>query len=191
MMTRASKSIGVTALFVSLVATLTAGCTGDLIANLSEERGDDITAMFINNTAYRASFFVGSYDSLVRLPPGPIEWEQLRLEGMTSSEPIAFPCRNQLAIGTDELIQRALDTDVFDANEFDGDVFSTTVSFSAAPADSPSAALPTVGTAVGIEVQAGVDYGCGDQLIFTFEEDATAPGGFRIDYELLHTVADE
>lgn len=190
-MTRASKSIGLTALLVTLVATLTAGCTGDLIANLTEERGDDITAIFINNTAYRASFFVGSYDSLVRLPPGPIEWEQLRLEGMTSTEPIAFPCRSQLAIGTDELIQRALDTDVLDANEFDANVFSATVAFSSAPAGSPSASLPTIGTALGIEVQKGVDFGCADQLIFTFEEDDTAPGGFRVDYELLHTESDE
>ena len=54
-----------------------------------------------------------------------------------------------------------------------------------------AAALATAGTAEGIEVRLGVDYACGDQLIFTFVEDAEANGGFRIEYSLLRTERDE
>ena len=117
--------------------------------------------------------------------------QQQRLEAMTSTEPLTLACRHQTSVGTDELVQRMIDTDVPDEDGFDDDAFASVVSFSSAPSDSVAAALPTVGTAAGREARLGVDYACGDQLIFTFVEDATATGGFRIEYRLLRSGADE
>ena len=69
----------------------------------------------------------------------------------------------------------------------------TGVNFSAAPLGDPLEAEPTEGTALPSVVLNGTDFSCARPdinaqtgtglLIFTFEEDVTAPGGFRIDYE--------
>jgi hypothetical protein len=71
----------------------------------------------------------------------------------------------------------------------------TGVNFSTAPLGDPLEAEPTEGTSLGREVLLGVDFTCdrnsiADQtgtglLIFTFEDDAGAPGGFRIDYQFV------
>ena len=47
-------------------------------------------------------------------------------------------------------------------------------------------AVATVGTAVGLNKLVGVDFSCGDELIFTFRPDPDAEGGFRIDFQLIH-----
>jgi len=68
---------------------------------------------------------------------------------------------------------------------FDADSFDTVVHFSAAASDSDAAALPTAGTALGVEKLLGVDYSCADLLVFTFTEDPDAEGGFRVDFEVI------
>ena len=71
----------------------------------------------------------------------------------------------------------------------------TGVNFSSAPAGDPLAAEPTEGTAEPKDVLNGVDFTCirtdirqttgTGLLIFTFEQDASAPGGFRIDFSFF------
>ncbi len=190
-MSHAKKWIGVSAGAVVASVALTAACTGNLIANLTEERSGEITVIIINNTPYRAAFTFGGYDALDRDPPGEVSLEQQRVEAYVSTTPITLPCNRNTAIGTEALIQRAIDTDADEEDEFDADAFAAVVHFSSAPADSDAAALPTVGTAEGREVRLGVDYACGDQLIFTLLEDATAAGGFRVEFDLLHSGQDE
>jgi len=189
-MSPASQSIGFA---VALVAALTTGCSGDLIANLIEERSGDITVIIINNTPYRAAFTFGSYDALDRDPPGEVDLQQQRLEGNASTAPITISCNRNTAIGTETLIQRAIDTDADEADDFDVDAFSDTVRFSSAAADSDAAAVPTEGEAAGIEVCLGPEYACGDQLIFTLVEDEAAPDGFRfrIEFDRLRAEGDE
>ena len=166
------------------------GCA-DFIANQIEERSGSITVTFINNTRYRAAFTFGSYDPLDRdLPRGPVDLGQQRIEAMDIRDGINVDCQRSFVIGTEEFIQRALDLEEDDKAGFDADAFDTVVHFSSAPLGSDAEALPTVGTAEGLEMRLGVDYACGDELIFTFVEDSSAPGGFSIEYRLLHHIFD-
>jgi hypothetical protein len=190
-MSHANKWIGFAAGVVTIFVAFTAGCLGDLFANLVEERSGDVTVIVINNTPYRAAFTLGGYDALHRDPPGDVSLEQQRLEAHTTTAPITLTCNRNTAIGTEALVQRVIDTEADEADDFDADAFVAVVRFSSAPADSDAAALPTAGTAEGVEVRLGVDYACGDQLIFTLLEDAAAPGGFRVAFELLHSEQDD
>ncbi len=167
-----------------LLVVTTAGC--NLLYNQIEERNGTVEVLVINNTRYRASFTIGSYDAWDLDPPGRVDFEQRRIEAHTTEPVFQIDCKRNIAIGTQALVDRMLETDADDVTGFDLDAFGAQVNFSSAPIDSAAAALPTVGTAEGIEKLLGVDYACNDRLIFTFEEDSTAPGGFRIDFELLH-----
>lgn len=183
-----SKSIGFVAGLAGVLVVVTGGCA-DFLANLIEERSGNVTAVFINNTPYRAAFTFGTYDALDRdLPYGEVDLRQRWVEAMTSSASLTVSCRRNFAIGTEEFVQRVRDTEANLGPQFDDDAFDTVVHFSNAPSDSDAAALPTVGTAEGREVRLGVDYACGDELIFTFVHDASAPEGerFAIEFRLLH-----
>ncbi len=165
------------------------GCTTELFRNQIEQRSGNIAFVFINTTPFRAAFSFGTFDSLDRAP-GPVSLQQLLLEGGVSSSPQNAPCRRNAAIGTREFVDRVLDTDADNIANFIPDALAINVNFSSAPADSDLAALPTEGTATGREVLLGVDYTCGDQLIFTFVQDPDAAGGFRIDFEVLSNDGD-
>ncbi len=173
--------------WLAMVLLLAGGCT-PFLRYISEFRNGNVTVLIINNTPYRATMTVGSWDSLDRDPPGPVTIQQPRIEAGQSTQ-FTLDCRRNIAIGTEELVQRIIDTDT-DQNtaNFDNDAFDDVVHFSNAAADSPAAALPTVGTAEGREVLIGLDFSCNDLLIFTLEEDANAPGGFRIDFEVAPDV---
>ncbi len=120
-------------------------------------------------------------------PPGPVTIQQPRIEAGQSTQ-FTLDCRRNVAIGTQELVRRIIDTDSDQNANFDNDAFDDVVHFSNAPANSPAAALPTVGTAEGREVLIGIDFSCNDLLIFTLEEDPNAPGGFRIDFAVAPDV---
>ncbi len=164
---------------------LLTGCGGDFIPNNIAVRDGDVRVRFINSTRFRAAFTFGSYDPLDRVRGvGPIF--QLRLENNQVSEEFEVACRRATSVGGSEFIRRATESrEDINADDFDADAFTEGVNFSSAPADSPAAALPTRGTAVGIERLLGVDYSCEDVLIFTFVESIEAPGGFRIDFQVL------
>ncbi|MBI5864012.1 MAG: hypothetical protein HZB38_05815 [Planctomycetes bacterium] len=176
-----------TSALVGMLALL-GGCSGDFIMNQTEERSGNVTAIFINNTAFRASFSFGAFDSLDRNPPGAITFQQLQLEAGTTSATSTLPCRRDVAIGTAEMLQRALDTNATNLGGFNRDIFVEGVAFSSAPAGTVGSGVATDGTAKGIDAKLGVDYSCGDQLIFTFEEDATASGGFRIVFSVIPDI---
>lgn len=167
-----------------------AGCTPDLFDNLTKERTGNISVSFVNNTPYRAAFSYGTYDAWDR-SPGPVSLQQLRLAANSTSASTSVTCRRNLAIATPDFVERVIDTEADDTDTFDPDAFDTTVHFSSAPSDSDAAALPTAGTAEGIELLLGVDYSCADQVIFTFAEDPDRPGGFRIDYEVILDVRED
>ncbi len=179
------------AFVVGLWVVLGGGCTNtDLFVNLTSERAGNFTAQFVNSTRFRASFTFGTWDSFDRVPPGAADVQQLRVEGQTASAPVTLQCRRNLAIGTGELIERALDNDFDDSANFDADAFNMVVNFSSAPLGSDAEALPTAGTADGRELLLGVDYTCADLVIFTFVDDPDAPGGFRIDFSVLIDAED-
>lgn len=164
---------------------LTASCSPELIANQTARRQGNVSFQFVNTTPFRASFSYGTYDALDRNPPGSVVLEQLRLEGFQTTAPTDVECRRNAAVGTQALVDRVVETKGDLVVNFDREAFTPVVNFSSADADSDAAALPTEGTAEGIELLLGVDFACADRLIFTFVQDATAPGGFRIDFSLL------
>ncbi len=176
-----------TVLSVGVAALAGPGCSPTLLQNLTAPLNDNITLTFVNETQFRASFTYGIFHDLERDPPGGVSFVQHRLEAGLSTAPSNSPCARNLSIGTAKMLQRVLDTNG-DQNtpSFDEDAFSVTVNFSDAPADSDLAATPTVGTAVGVNKLVGVDFSCGDELIFTFRQDPDAEGGFRIDFLLIH-----
>jgi hypothetical protein len=150
---------------------------------------------FINDTPYRAIFTFGAYDQDDQTSL-PTSFQQLRLEGNTASQQFSQPCRKTFSVGGDELIR------LITVNENDPDLTVSDqqalvhgVNFSSAPASDPLAAEPTEGTAQGRLVLDGVDFDCNRSdirqttgtglLIFTFVQDASAAGGFRIDYSFI------
>lgn len=174
-------------------ATLTAASSDFGTGGQIVPRG--IQVGFINNTPFRAIFTFGTYDPLDR-DTLPTNLQQLRLEGNTASAQFLQPCRRVLSVGGDELIR------LINENEHDPAVNVTDpralvrgVNFSAAPLGDPLEAEPTEGTALGQVRRLGVDFSCARTdireitgtglLLFTFEQDPAAPGGFRIDYQFL------
>ncbi|MGD8454044.1 MAG: hypothetical protein PVJ57_19700 [Phycisphaerae bacterium] len=176
---------------LACVLTLGAGCSSALWFYLTEDRSGTISVIFVNDTDYRAVFSFGTYDALDRNPPGTAQLVQLRLEAHDTSSASSLTCRRNMAVGTEEFRQRVVDTDADNVTGFDADAFNDDVYFSDQPVDSDLAAVPTAGTALGIEKIIGVDYECGDTLIFTFVQDPDAPGGFRIDYTLIRAAEPE
>lgn len=164
---------------------LGASCSPELIANQTTRRQGHVSFQFVNNTPFRASFTYGSYDAFDRNPPGQPVLKQLRLEGRQTTAPEQVECRRNAVIGTQAFYDRIIATKGDLALNFDREAFSPVVHFSSADKDSDAAALPTEGTAEGIELLLGVDFACADRLIFTFEQDPAAPGGFRIDFSVL------
>ena len=193
-----------TILICALTAPL-ASCSTTALGNLFSPTSDfvvggqvvprAIQVGFINNTPFRAIFSFGSYDQFDRdtIPTG---FGQQRLEGNSSSPQIAQPCRQTFSLGGAELI-RLLELNQNDPtiNITDPRALIDGVNFSGAPLGDPLEAEPTEGTAEGRLVLSGVEFTCvrtdirdttgTGLLLFTFEQDATAPGGFRVDFSFV------
>jgi hypothetical protein len=193
-------------LFLFVLSVLVSSCTNSAMLNAWASGSDfqagtgspiprAIQVGFINDTPFRAIFTFGAYDQLDKTSL-PTNFSQLRLEGNTASSQVAQPCRKTFSLGGDELIR------LITVNEEDPDLTVSDpralvngVNFSSAPADDPLAAEPTEGTAQGLVVENGVDFACirtdirqttgSGLLLFTFVQDAAAPGGFRIDFSFV------
>lgn len=181
-MTRRGKWLAT--VVAALAAAIPSGCVGTIGQNLVAEKTGNVTMIFINNTPYTAIFSCGTYDAWDR-SPGAINLEQLTVDPNTSSAPTTIACARNAAVGTAGLVERVIATGTDETADFNADLFDSVVRFSSAPAGTPAATLPSAGTAEGIERLLGVDYSCGDQLIFTFLVDPDAEGGFRIDFEVI------
>ena len=199
------KKFCLQAIILSLGPWSTMSCSNTALVNITAPQSDfgplgqliprAISVGFINNTPFRAIFTFGAYDQLnsETLPTG---FGQLRLEGNTSSAVQTQPCRKTFSVGGAELIY------LIEQNE-DSPLITVTdpealvdgINFSNAPLGSPLEAAPTEGTAVGSVKLNGVDWSCARPnidaltgtglLLFTFEQDATAPGGFRVDFQFV------
>jgi len=194
------------AILCLLVLAVGGSCSTDALFNVPAARSNftpgtglptprTIRVAFINNTPYRAIFTYGAYDHLDE-DGLPTNFGQLRLEGNTSSAQLNQPCRQTFSVGGDTLIYLLRNNQTNPSiNITDPDALVDGVYFSSAPVGSPLAAQPTEGTALGRVVLSGVDFTCARTninattgtglLIFTFVQDASAPGGFRIDYSFI------
>lgn len=188
-------------LLVGPIASCTTGVPATLTAATSDFGAGvqivprAIQVAFINNTNFRAIFSFGSYNPLNQ-DTLPTNSQQLRLEGNTASPQIAQPCRRVFSVGGDELIRLIKENERDPAiNVTDPRALVRGVNFSAAPLGDPLEAEPTEGTALGMVRNVGIDFTCDRSdirdvtgsglLIFTFEQDPAAPGGFRIDYQFV------
>jgi len=192
-------------LLVCCILPLLATCTPDALGPLASPTTDfapggqiverTLQVSFVNNTNFRAIFTYGAYNPLDQ-DTIPTFFGALRLEGNTASAQIPQPCRATFSVGGHELIR------LINLHESDPSITVTDVRalvrgvyFSGAPLGDPLEAEPTEGTATGSLRVLGVDYTCNRPdiadplgtglLIFTFEQDATAAGGFRIDYSFF------
>lgn len=150
---------------------------------------------FINNTAFRAIFTAGGYDQLNN-DTLPSNFVQIRLEANTTTAQVAQPCRATYSVGGAELIRLIeLNRNSPAINITDDAALITGVNFSSAPLGDPLEAEPTEGTAVGRDSVLGVDFTCARTdirqvtgtglLLYTFEQDAMSPGGFRVDFSFI------
>lgn len=199
-MLRAVQLVLGTGVFVAMSCSTTAllnntSPTSNFAPGLGIPTPRTISVGFINNTPFRAIFTFGAYDQLDENTI-PQNFGQLRLEGNTSSAQIAQPCRKTFSVGGEELIRLIelnRNSPLITVN--DPAALVDGVNFSGAPLGDPLEAEPTEGTALGLVRLVGVDFTCERTdirqvtgtgvLIFTFEQDAAAPGGFRIDYSFV------
>ena len=182
-----------------------AGCNVNALQSLTAPTADllpggqiadrVLTVGFVNNTNARAIFTFGSYNPLDQ-DGLPTNFGQLRLEANTASAQLAIPCRRIVSVGGPQLIALIEDTQNSPLiNVVDDNALINGVNFSTAPLGDPLEAAPTEGTAAGIDLTVGVDFTCArtdilDQtgtglVIFTFDEDPGAPGGFSTTFEFI------
>ena len=201
-MTRSLKLSAAAALTALASCTTTAlfnnlAPTSNFITPAGQPAPRTIQVGFINNTPFRAIFTFGAYVPLDNQTL-PTNFGQLRLEGNTASGQIAQPCNKAFSVGGAELIrliEENRNAPVINNNLTDEEALVTGVNFSGAPLGDPLEAFPTEGTAEGTVRLAGVDFTCERTdirqvtgtglLIFTFEQDAMSPGGFRIDFTFI------
>jgi len=149
--------------------------------NQTATRRGNILIGFVNNTSARAVFAFGGYDP--NDEDTTPDFGTLRLNGNNSSNQITQPCRRFFTVGGATLVslvqKRGLDVTDPPA------LISGQVNFSTAPANDPLATQPTEGTAEPIFVDIGKEYLCDGLLLFSFNEDSMAPGGFRIDFTFV------
>ena len=187
-----ARTLGVLGGALAASTLVGTGCfvDGDFFRNNTAPRFGSMIFIFVNQTPYRAAFTFGGYDDLDRTP-GAVNALQIRVEGNSTTAPQTTACRRSAAIGTAELIRRAIDADFEDSALFNADSFGSVVNFSSAPLDSDANSLPTEGTAAGRTLLLGADYDCNDRLIITFVEDPEAEGGFRIDVAVVQDDDDD
>ena len=164
------------------------GCTGMIWANQTKERSGNLSFSFVNTTSADAGFTYATWDEWDH-SPGIIDIKQLTVPAHTTSAVDTLPCARDAAIGTQQMVDRVLDTETdVTTEDFDPDLFDSVVRFTVTDAGPDAVSLPTAGTAVGVELLLGVDYSCEDQIVFTLVEDPDAPGGFRVDFEVILDV---
>lgn len=201
-----NQSVRKIALLVAVViVSAVFACSTTSLFNNSAARSDfgpggipvprAIQVGFINNTPFRAIFTAGAYDQLNN-ETIPLNFVQIRLEGNATTAQIPQPCRGTYSVGGAELIRLIeLNRNNPAVNITDPAALVVGVNFSNAPLGDPLEAEPTEGTALGVDNLVGVDFTCertdirqatGTGLIlYTFEQDAMAPGGFRVDFSFI------
>lgn len=194
---RTAFQSGVTLVAAGIVS-LCASCTEDIYRNLTSPLGEgqvgsrgNVTVTFVNNTAFRAIFTVATFNHFdqTSTPNEPLQFADgtdgtNELVGNTAFGPFTFQCDRALSIGGIQMLERLTDT-TDDLSTLNEDALATGVGFSAAAVGDALATLPTEGTAQPLDVLQGAEFQCESLIIITFEQDPNAPGGFRIDHEVI------
>lgn len=150
------------------------------ILNFTSSTQGNILIGFVNNSPARAIFTFGGYDPLDENTTPT--FGQIRLEAGTSSAQVTQVCRRVFSIGGADLVRivKARGTSITDDK-----ALITGVNFSTAPLTDPLGTQPTAGTAAPLLLFQGNDYVCDGLLLFEFNDDPSAAGGFRITYRFI------
>lgn len=156
-----------------------------------------LSAVFINQTPFRATFTTGVFDPqndriINQNDPRDVllfyqffdsSDNTLRLNGNSTSETITFSCGREWSVGSARLIE------LLRYNGLTGGANETAltpgVQFFQDDLTDPTAEPALVGTAEPRSALLGVNYECDSLLVFRLREDAAAAGGFRIDLEVI------
>ena len=101
----------------------------------------------------------------------------------STSDRITFTCTREWSLGSDRLIELLEFNDLTD--EADQEALTPGVQFFQDDLTDPEADPVLIGTADPNSALIGVDYQCDSLLVFRLLEDPAAPGGFRVDVEVL------
>ncbi len=160
----------------------------------------DLGIGFINRTAFRAIGTYGGYDPSDAnsvLPFGQLGvTSALDLEPNSVTPVFAQSTTRAITLGGRKIIElireNNLEDEVFAFRSYPSggalttnlpslDLLNEKIGFTAAPFGDPQANVPTQGTAEAVTLEIGTDYTYESIIIIDFVEDASAPGGFRID----------
>ena len=176
---------GLALLLPLLAVPLLAGCPNEFFLNNTKELTGNTTFVFVNNTSARAIFTVGTWNDLDRRNTRLVNILPLRVDANTATAAQTLNCGRNTAVATQRLVDWVARSAQPRQTGFDAAALNATVYFSSADATAEDADAPSAGYADGLELLLGVHYSCGDRIIYTFNEDPTEPGGFRIDYEVV------
>ena len=148
----------------------------------------NVSVTVFNRTPYRAIFTTGMYNSWDQ-DTVPVFFQfadgtegSTVLEGNTTVGPQNFECNRTYGVGSFQLIEAILHANPPQFNQAAGE---EGVAFSSAPLDDPLGVLPTEGTAQGINIFQGAEFPCEAELWIFLEQDDSAPGGFRVTFEVV------
>ena len=173
------RRLGV-AMMAAVVLVTAGSCDQDQFLFNTIARRGEVNVAFINDTPYRAIFSFGTYDPQDQA--SQLDFQQLRLEGDSFTEGTELTCRRVVSVGGEALLALAEENEVEIEDE---DAFVVGVSFSDTDPEDDLAGRPTVGTAGAATIRIGIDFTCETVVIFTFVEDSSQPGGFRVDLSVM------
>ncbi len=184
-------------ILLAALVPLAASCTPFTFQALTAPLGsdnviasrDNVRVSVFNRTPYRAIFTIGMFNFWSQESQPQFSQfangqdNSLVLEGNSMIGPQVLICERTLGVGTMEVIRQIRK---FNRQEnLNLPALDEGVGFSAAPVDDPLGVVPTEGTAEGINIFIGVDFPCESELLLFLEEDASAPGGFRVAFEVV------
>lgn len=151
------------------------GCTNEGWLNITAVRGGSVSLEFVNDTTFRAFTHYVGFDPL---DVDSNDFGQVIVDGGQSAS-LLVPCYRRFDVGTNTVKTMAEEYDPDDVGAFP---VSGNVGFSSVAGGQDGELDATEGTAEGVSVLLGVDYACGDAVIFTFVQNPDAPGGFSVNF---------
>lgn len=169
---------------VATAALALVGC-GEFWLNNTKKLEGTVTVSFVNNTESDAVLTAAVWNDLDRPSERAVQFVQPRVLRLSRTDDFTLACARNLAIGTQQMVDWVLESTALEDPEFDPAALNADVFFNREDDGSPAENAPVDGRAAGVGLLVGVDYSCGDRIVFTFEEDADVDGGFRVDYAVI------
>lgn len=190
MQKRQTKTLGIVIL-AGVLFTGSLGCpSNSTFANLTAELTGNINLLFVNNTSARVIFSMGTWNPLNRGFPFQAEFDQPQIEPASSSS-LTLPCDRLFAVGTQDLRDWIYQTFITDEDDFQDERLTPEIQFRLVDDDLSADSAPLLGTTAGFIMYVGNEFSCSDQIVMSFSEDPSQPGGYRVDVQVIRTPDEE